>query len=117
MAATDCAIRQIRHSVALGESARNCVPSVKSNDWRLQKCAACATVATRSNVTHRRASHFAPAVFVRMSKIAQPSDRAYSETALIRGLPGDFSTPMTLDWNLLSPANLRIPRETEMAGE
>lgn len=83
MAATDCAIRQIRHSVALGESARNCVPSVRSNDWRLQKCAACATVAIRSNVTHRRASHFAPAVFVRIFKICQPSDRAYRETALI----------------------------------
>jgi hypothetical protein len=108
MAATDCAIRQIRHNVALGESARNCVPSVRSNDWRPQKCAACATVARRSNVTHRRASHFAPAVFVRMSKIAQPSDRAYSETALISQVTRvtkRFYTPMALDWNLLSRAN------------
>jgi hypothetical protein len=64
MAATDCAIKQVRHSVVLGESTRSCVPSRTSNDWKPQKWATCATVATRSRATHKEASNFAPAVFV-----------------------------------------------------
>jgi len=70
IAATDCAIKQVRHSVVLG-SARNCVlSSGRSNDWKPQKCAACATVATRSSATHKGAKHFAAAVLVRMFTIA-----------------------------------------------
>jgi hypothetical protein len=84
IAATDCAIKQVRHSVVLGESARNCVPSSdSSNDWKPQKCAACATVATRSSATHKGASHLAAAVFVMMFTIVLPSGVAYSQTALV----------------------------------
>jgi hypothetical protein len=84
IAATDWAIKQVRHSVVLGESARNCVPSSESsNDWKPQKCAACATVATRSSATHKGASHFAVAVLARMFTIVLPSGLAYSQTALV----------------------------------
>jgi hypothetical protein len=65
MAATDCAIKQVRHSVVLTESARSCVPSRTSNDWKPQEWATWATVATSSRATHKEASNFAPAVFVR----------------------------------------------------
>jgi hypothetical protein len=65
MAATDCAIKQVRHSAVLAESARSCVPSRTSNDWKPQKWATWATVATSSRATHKEASNFVPAVFVR----------------------------------------------------
>lgn len=84
IAATACAIKQVRHSVVLSESARNRVPSWdRSNDWKPQKCAACATVATRSSATHKGASHFAAAVFARTFTIVLPSDAAYRQTALL----------------------------------
>ena len=51
MAATDCAIKQVKQSVVFGDSGRNCVPSRRSNDWKPQKWAVCATVATRSKAT------------------------------------------------------------------
>jgi len=73
IAATDCAIRQVRHSLVLDESTRNCDrPSGRSNDWKPQKWATCATVATRSRATHKEASNFAPAVFVRTFTIVLP---------------------------------------------
>ena len=84
IAATDCAIKQTRQSVVLGESARNCgPPSGRSNDWKPQKCAACATVATRSNATPTGASHFAAAVLLRMFTVLLPLPAAYSQTASI----------------------------------
>lgn len=84
IAATDCASKQTRQSVVLGESALNCVPpSDRSNDWKPQKCAACATVATRSNATHTGASHFAAAVLLRTFTIVLPLHGAYSQTAFI----------------------------------
>jgi hypothetical protein len=105
MAATDCAIRQIRHGEALGESARNCVPSVKSDDWRPQRCVACATVASRSKVTHRRARHFAPAVFVKLFTLILSLDAAYSQTTLIAGYEGYeaiLALQWRFDWSLIS---------------
>jgi hypothetical protein len=71
-AATDCAIKQVRHSVVLAESARSCVPSRTSNDWKPQEWATWATVATSSRATHKEASNFAPAVFVRPFTIVLP---------------------------------------------
>ncbi len=72
MAATDCAIKQVRHTVVLGESTRSCVLSRTSNDWKPQKWATCATVATKSRATHKEASNFAPAVFARTFTIVLP---------------------------------------------
>jgi len=83
MAATDCAIKQVRHNVVLGESTRSCVPSRTSNDWKPQKWATWATVATSSRATHKEASNFAPAVFVGTFTIVLLSDGAYCQTATI----------------------------------
>jgi hypothetical protein len=76
IAATDWAIKQVRHSVVLGESARAWVPAFRSADWKPQKCAAWDTVATRSRATHKCGSHLAPAVFVRIFTILLPLDAA-----------------------------------------
>jgi hypothetical protein len=100
MAATDCAIKQVRHSVVLAESARSCVPPRTSNDWKPQEWATCATVATSSRATHKDASNFAPAVFVRTFTIVLPSYGASSQIALISQvttLTGDSSTRMAID--------------------
>jgi hypothetical protein len=36
-AATDWAIKQVRHSVVLGDSSRTCAPPFRSSDWKPQK--------------------------------------------------------------------------------
>jgi hypothetical protein len=105
MAATDCAIKQVRHNVVLGESTRGCVPSRTSNNWKPQEWATWATVATSSRAAHKEASNFAPAVFVSTFTIVllviwsiQPNCPNLAGYERYR----DSSTRMAFDWNLLS---------------
>jgi len=101
MAAIDCAIKQVRHSVVLAESARSCVPSRTSNDWKPQEWATRATVATSSRATHKEASNFAPAVFVRtFHNCAAGYMEHPAQIALISqvtSVTGDSSTRMAFD--------------------